>query len=91
MEQDNTQYQIINCKPLADYHVWVQFGDGIQGIADLSDLIKLSAFSKAWKTIDHFNQLRIDPKTETITWREKGHEVDIAPTSLRRRALQSSP
>jgi hypothetical protein len=87
MDKNHLKYQIINSKPLDGYHIWIQFGDGLEGAANLSDLLKLPAFSQAWRSVEHFNRLRIDPRTETVTWGEKESAVDVAPSSLRRRVL----
>ncbi len=80
--------RIIKCKPESNYRVWVQFNDGLEGIVDLSHLKEVPAFKRVWKTIEDFNQVRIDPFTHTITWGEHGSEVDINPAELRKEVLQ---
>jgi hypothetical protein len=45
----------------------------------LSDLVGQGVF-EAWKSIDFFNQVRVDPKTDTLAW---GDEIDLDPYVLR--------
>ena len=71
--------KIIACKPKPNYHVWICFDDGLEGEIDLSDLVGRGVF-EAWNSVDFFNQVQIDPKTDTLTW---GEEIDLDPYVLR--------
>ena len=71
--------KIIACKPKPNYCVWLRFDDGLEGEVDLSDLVGQGVF-EAWKSIDFFNQVRVDPKTDTICW---GDDIDLDPYVLR--------
>ena len=88
MENDFRKNHVIACKPLSDYRVWIKFEDGLEGVVSLRDLVKLPAFAEAWESIEQFNQVRIDSRTQTVTWGEEGNEVDVAPSSLRNRILK---
>ena len=71
--------KIIACKPLPHYRVWIRFEDGIEGEVDLNHLVGKGVF-KAWKSIEFFNQVKVDPKTDTLSW---GEEIDLDPYVLR--------
>lgn len=75
--------RILECKPRPNYRVWIRFDDGLEGEVDLSDLVGKGVF-EAWKSIDFFNQVRVDPKTETLTW---GDEIDLDPYVLREKII----
>ncbi len=71
--------KIITCKPKPNYRVWIRFDDGLEGEVDLSDLVGKGVF-EAWKSLDFFNQVRVDPKTDTLAW---GDDIDLDPYVLR--------
>lgn len=77
--------KITACKPKPNYRVWVRFDDGLEGEVDLSDLVGKGVF-EAWKSIDFFNQVRVDPKTDTLAW---GDEIDLDPYVLREKISKS--
>jgi hypothetical protein len=83
--------RIIKCRPEQNFHVWIQFADGLEGIVDLRDLLEKPAFQRAWQTTEQFSRVRIDPITETITWGEEDDEVDINPMELRKEILERGP
>lgn len=71
--------KIIACKSRPNYRVWIRFDDGSEGEVDLSDLVGKGVF-EAWKSVDFFNQVRVDPRTNTLAW---GDEIDLDPYVLR--------
>lgn len=71
--------KIISCKPLPNYHVWIEFDDGLNGEVDLSDLAGKGVFS-AWNSVDFFNSVYVDPQSETLAW---GDDIDLDPYVLR--------
>lgn len=71
--------KIIACQPKPNYRVWIHFDDGLEGEVDLSDLVGKGVF-KAWKSVEFFNQVRVDPRTDTLAW---GDEIDLDPYVLR--------
>ena len=91
MENDFRKDHIISCRPQLGYCVWIQFEDGLEGVVDLKELLKVPAFTEAWQSIEQFNQVRIDPRTQTLTWGEKGGEVDINPSTLRDKIFKRNP
>lgn len=70
--------KIVACKPLPNYRVWIEFDDGLEGEVDLSDLVGKGVF-EAWRSLDFFNQVRIDPISDTLAW---GEEIDLDPYVL---------
>lgn len=71
--------KIVACKPMPHYHLWIRFDDGLEGIVDLNHLVGKGVF-KAWHSVDFFNQVRIDPKSDTVAW---GEDIDLDPHVLR--------
>lgn len=78
--------RIVACKALPRYRIWIRFEDGLEGEVDLSHLVGQGVF-KAWKSVEFFNQLRVDPKTATLTWEE---DIDLDPYVLREKILGKS-
>ncbi|MFI5334924.1 MAG: DUF2442 domain-containing protein [Chlamydiales bacterium] len=71
--------KIVACEARPRYHVWIRFDDGLEGEVDLSDLVGKGIFA-AWKSVEFFNTVRIDPKSDTLSW---GEEIDLDPYVLR--------
>ena len=69
------QFKIVACKPRPNYRVWIRFDDGLEDEVDLNELVGKGIF-KAWDSVEFFNRVRIDPKTDTLTW---GDEIDLDP------------
>jgi hypothetical protein len=79
--------KIVACKPKPNYRVWIRFDDNLEGEVDLSELVGKGVF-EAWKSIDFFNQVHVDPKTDTLAW---GDEIDLDPYVLREKILAKRP
>lgn len=77
--------KVVACRPLSNYRVWIRFDDGLEGEIDLSHLVGKGVF-EAWNSVEFFNQVRIDPKSDTLAW---GDEIDLDPYVLRE-LLESS-
>lgn len=71
--------KIVACKAKPNYRVWIRFDDGLEGEVDLSHLVGKGVFA-AWRSIEFFNQVRVDEKTETLAW---GEDIDLDPYVLR--------
>jgi len=59
----------------------------VEGEVDLSHLVGHGVF-KAWKSVEFFNKVHIDPNTDTIAW---DNEIDLDPYALRDKILNSNP
>jgi len=71
--------KIIACQPKPNYRVWMRFDDGLEGEVDLTDLVGKGIF-QAWNSVEFFNKVRIDPKTDTLSW---GEDIDLDPYVLK--------
>lgn len=68
---------------MSNYCVWICFEDGLEGKVDLSELVGRGVFA-AWESVDFFNQVRVDLKTDTLAW---GDEIDLDPYVLREKII----
>ena len=76
---------IVACVPRSNYRVWLRFDDGLEGEVDLSHLVGEGVF-KAWQSMEFFNQVRINPKTDSLAW---GEDIDLDPYVLREKISQA--
>lgn len=75
---------IVECKTHPNYRLWIRFSDGLSGVVDLNYLVGQGVFS-AWNSVDFFNTVFIDPKTQTVAW--KG-DLDLDPYVLREKIIE---
>lgn len=75
--------KIVDCRPLPHYRVWIRFDDGLEGEVDLSHLVGKGVF-EAWKSVEFFNQVRGDPKSDTLAW---GDDIDLDAYVLREKII----
>ena len=74
--------RITSVLPLEGYRLKLQFSDGAEGIADLSDIRRNGVF-EAWNDPDFFRSAYIDPESHTVAWPT---EIDLDPYVLYSRA-----
>lgn len=77
--------RIVACKPLPKYRIWIRFDDGLEGEVDVIHLLGKGVF-EAWESVEFFNQVRVDPKSDTVIW---GNEIDLDPYVLRKKILNN--
>lgn len=77
--------KIVACKPKPNYRVWIRFDDVLEGEVDLNEFVGKGIF-KAWDSVEFFNQVHIDPRTDTLSW---GDEIDLDPYVLREKVSKS--
>jgi len=65
---DGLMHRIISCCANDDYSLWLHFEDGVKGVVNLYDLVGVGIFG-AWKDIEIFKKISIDPIKETVTWK----------------------
>lgn len=82
---DLKRTKIVACRPRPNYCVWIRFDDGLEGEVDLHHLVGKGIFT-AWESIDFFNQVKVDQRTDTLAW---GDEIDLDPYVLREEILQN--
>lgn len=75
--------RIIACKPHEGYKIWIRFDDGLSGEVDLSHLVGKGVFA-VWNSIDFFNSVYVDKKTDTLAW---GEDIDLDPYVLREKVV----
>lgn len=78
--------KIVACKARPNYHVWVRFDDGLEGEVDLRELVGKGVFA-AWESVDFFNQVRVDLRTDTLAW---GEDIDLDPYVLREKVEKTN-
>jgi hypothetical protein len=69
---------IVAVESRPNYHVWIRFSDGTEGVVDLSDLVGKGAF-EAWEDPSQFDRVFVDPAAGTIAW---PGGIDLAPDRL---------
>jgi len=81
---ESRRVRIVACEAKPRYHVWLCFDDGLEGEVDLVDLVGKGVFEPL-ESVDFFNQVRVDPRTDALTW---GEGIDLDATSLREDVLK---
>ncbi|HEV7735833.1 MAG TPA: DUF2442 domain-containing protein [Chlamydiales bacterium] len=76
---ETNKFKIVACKPLPNYHIWIRFDDGLEGEVDLNHLVGKGVF-EVWNSIDFFNNVRVDSKSDTVAW---GEDIDLDAYVLR--------
>ncbi len=69
--------KIISAKASADYKIWIQYSDGVEGEVDLSHLVGKGVFS-AWKDANVFRNFQVK-NGRFIIWTD---EIDLCADSL---------
>ena len=69
---ETKRVKIVACEPRPNYHIWIRFDDGLEGEADLNHLVGKGVF-EAWNSIEFFNEVRIDPRSDTVVL---GEDID---------------
>lgn len=75
---------VTNTKPLADYCLWLQFDDGVEGYVDLSGELWGTMFEPL-KDPHVFASAVVDPVCKTVTW---SNGADFAPEYLKQLLTQ---
>jgi Protein of unknown function (DUF2442) len=66
---------IIAAQPLEDYHLHLQFEDGVEGIVNLRQLVEFSGIFTALASPEYFAQVQVHPELGTVVW-ENGADLD---------------
>ena len=67
----------IEVRPLDRYRLWVKYSDGVEGVADLSDLVGKGVFA-LWNDYEEFKKVHIGASGE-IAWSE---QIDVCPDAI---------
>ena len=65
-------------KALPGYKLHLKFSDGVEGAADLSDLVGKGVFS-IWRDRKNFKAVYIDPQSHAVAW---PGGIDLCPDRL---------
>ena len=72
-------YDVIAAEAREGFKVWVRFEDGVEGIADLSDLAGRGVFKRWTENPAEFSEVRVDAESGTLVW---PGGLDVAPDRL---------
>jgi hypothetical protein len=78
--------KITATKALDGFRLWLRFSDGLEGIADLSDLAGRGVFA-AWNTPGTFAKVVVTD-SGAVAWPD---EIDLCPDALYLRVTGKSP
>lgn len=71
--------RITSARYLADFRIWLQFSDGVQGEVDLGSELNGPIFEPL-RDVVVFRQVRLHPELRTLVW---PNGADFAPEFLR--------
>jgi hypothetical protein len=71
-------FDILNAEYISDYKIKIEFEDGSQGEADLSEYPEENTVFNSFFNIDYFKNFKVE--YGTIVW--GNGELDIAPETL---------
>ncbi len=71
--------RITSARYLADFRIWLQFSDGVQGEVDLGSELNGPIFEPL-RDVMIFRQVRLHPELRTLVW---PNGADFAPEFLR--------
>lgn len=71
-------HRIVAFQALDKYRVRIHFSDGMEGEANLSDLVGKGIFA-LWDDPDQFAKVFIDPESHTLAW---PGGIDLCPDTL---------
>ena len=60
-------HRVTQCKASRDYHLWLEFDDGVEGSVFLGNLLEVGAF-RAWRNVEQFCDVTVDPGAATVVW-----------------------
>jgi hypothetical protein len=59
---------IIQVRPLNDFHLHVRFEDGVEGVIDVANLISFHGVFESLKDPAEFARVRVNPELGSIEW-----------------------
>jgi hypothetical protein len=72
-------HRIVAIEPRPQFRLFVRFDDGVEGVADLSDVAGRGVFRRWTDSPAEFFQVEVDPRSGAPTW---PGELDVAPDAL---------
>lgn len=74
-------YDVVDVEARPNFRIWVRFEDGMEGEADLSDLVGHGVFKRWTDDPAEFTRVAVDRESGTIVW---PGGLDVAPDRLYR-------
>ncbi len=66
---------VLEVRPLERYRLFVRFEDGVQGVIDVSDLVRFEGIFAPLKDPDEFRQVSVNPELGVVCW-PNGADLD---------------
>jgi hypothetical protein len=66
---------IVEVKPLPDFHLWIKFDDGVSGKADLKKLVSFKGVFAPLKDEREFARVSVHPEYFVVCW-PNGADLD---------------
>jgi hypothetical protein len=81
---------VVEVRPMDDYHLYLRFEDGVEGIVRLKELIPLEGVFAALRERSFFEQVRVNTELGAICWPNGADlDSDVLYASLTGRPLPS--
>ena len=79
-------FRLVEVRALSGYRLYVRFSDGVEGEADLSDLVGKGVF-EAWRDTRFFERAQVGPGRQ-LRWDD---EIEVCPDALYMRVTGKRP
>ena len=66
---------VLEVKPLEGYRLFVRFEDGVQGVIEVSDLVRFEGIFAPLKDLGQFRQASVNPELGVVCW-SNGADLD---------------
>lgn len=66
---------IIAVQALKNYHLYLQFEDGVEGVVNLKNLVKFSGVFTLLEDPEYFAKVQVHPELGTVVW-DNGADLD---------------
>ena len=66
---------IIAAQPLENYHLYLQFEDGVEGVVDLGQCVEFSGVFTLLEDPEYFSKAQVHPELGTVFW-DNGADLD---------------
>jgi hypothetical protein len=78
--------RIVAAEARPDYHIWIRFEDGLEGIVSVAHLVGRGVFA-SWFDEAEFQKAFVDEESGTVAW---PGGIDLAPDALCRRLSEAT-
>ena len=73
-------HDVVEVRPLDGYRVYLRFGDGAEGVVDVSRRVPFDGVLAPLRDLEYFRQVRVNTELGTIAW---PNGADLDPLVLR--------